>query len=478
MGITMVDWSEALGDNMESAEKMKYNTSNVSRTLKYKIIKQTLVNSPPTWLTFSLLGVTEFGFVNNEVRRQCWSKLLSKQFTKAKKGKNMNQDTTKIKIIKPEEHSDYKQVELDTNRSFGYIENSNLKSQLKDTLQTVIMGVLIECPGLCYYQGYHDIAAVFVMVFYDTKLVTQDIEKMISLLKIFTLIYLRDFMMDSLDFAIDQIKVIPQIVSQSDKKLVNKLKLDKQDPLFAISSILTLYSHHFKPQLETDELEFNLIYEIFDLIIATQSMMLPLVMYSKFLLINKELLYKEYELNLVHFDNLTDLVHVIVQKIIMTSLTMGDDLNVCKQWNLILNEVRLDFLENRIKIPSLKKFVNKYSPLLTTTSNVNLKTLQLTKYNEEELKDMLTKASSLNSVRKNLNGLEIKKLYRQQNYPFLLQMIENKFITMSPFVKLSMIVGILAVIIRFMDKDNRLFYKLQTALIPYFLSKLKAILKR
>lgn len=472
----MKGWSETLGQ-VESTENTKYNTTNVARTLKYKIIKQALAKSPPAWLTFSLLGITEFGFVNNEVRRQCWSILLNNQFTKMKKHKNMNRDS-KGNITKPEEHSDYKQVELDTNRSFGYIKDPVLKSKLKKILQTVIMGVLTENPGLSYYQGYHDIAAVFVMVFYDTESATQNIEKMISLLKFFTLIYLRDFMMDSLDFAIDQIKVIPQIVSQSDKKLVDKLKLDKQDPLFAISSVLTLYSHHFKPQLETDELEFNLIYEIFDLIIATQSMMLPLVMYSKFLLINKELLYKEYELNLANFDNMTDLVHVIVQKIIMTSLTMGDDLNVCKQWNLILNQVRSDFLENKIKIPSLKKSLNKYSPLLTTTSNVNLKTLQLTTYKEEELKYLLAKASSLNAVRKNMNGPEINKLYKQQNYPFLLQKIENKYTAMSPLVKMSMLVGIMTVIIRFMDKDNRLFYRLQTALIPYFLSKLKGILNK
>lgn len=473
MGTTWLDTE--IPSLSQYRDSIEYNTTNVARNLKYRIIKQKLLDPHPTWLTVSLLGITEYGFVNNELRRQCWSVLLNNQFTRGKKTKNKKIDIKdKICLLQPEVHNDYNQVQLDTNRSFGYIKDPNVKARLKETLQTVIMGVLTKNPGLSYYQGYHDIASVFVMVFYDEKAINQNTDEMISLLHIFTLLYLRDFMMDSLDFAIDQIKVIPQIISKSDKRLVNKLKLDKQDPLFAISSILTLYSHHFKPQLETAELEFDLIYEIFDLIIATQSMMLPLVMYSKFLLLNKELLYKEYELNLVNFENLNDLVHVIVQKIIMTSLTMGDDLNVCRQWYSILNEVRLDFMKNKVKVPSLKRSVNKYSPLLTTTANVNLNTLELTTYKEEDLQKLLKKAISLNVVRKNMNGPDINKLYRQQNYPFLIQMMENKYRKMPPLVKMSIIVGIMAMIIRVMDKENRLFYRFETVIIPYFLSTLKS----
>ena len=131
-------------------------------------------------------------------------------------------------------------------------------------------------------------------------------------------------------------------------------------------------------------------------------------------------------------------------------------------------------MKNKVKVPSLKRSVNKYSPLLTTTANVNLNTLELTTYKEEDLQKLLKKAISLNVVRKNMNGPDINKLYRQQNYPFLIQMMENKYRKMPPLVKMSIIIGIMAMIIRVMDKENRLFYRFETVIIPYFLSTLKS----
>lgn len=448
---------------------------DIARILKSKIIRQKLDrNSSSSWLTFSLLGATEFGFVDNQLRRQCWTRLLNKQMVG-------NRDTRgEMKLIDPDDESlpkDANQVHLDVKRSFGYLKDTEQKVELKKVLEYVIINVLRRNPALRYYQGYHDIASVFVMVFNDNQNILSNLNEIIRLLEVFTLIYLRDFMMDSLSFAIDQIKIIPLLLMKHNKTLVHKLKLHQQDPFFAISSILTLYSHHFKPHVNSAE--NPLIYEIFDLIISTQSMVLPLEMYCKFLLLNKDALYKEYEFNSPHFDNTNDLVHVTVQKVIVSSLvTSGDDnMTICQQWWDILREVRNDFVNNKIKIPSLKKHVNKYSPLVTTATNTCLKSFHLHEYQEDELRRLLSQAIKLNRIRKSMsNGEQINKLYRQQNYPFLVKILEDKCSSLTPLMRVSVMIGILALLIRIMDKDQRTLHRVQNIMYGYLASTLGRIL--
>ena len=467
-------------DHFEST--IESNRMRTAKTLKSKIILEkfnsiaTKNSSQLENLTLSVLGNTVFGFVNNSVRRKCWIHLLTNQIERVRREENdLVKSETNTSV-----HKDENQVKLDTDRSFGYIEDSTVKDKLKQILYDVIIGVLKRNPQLNYYQGYHDVASIFVMIYYEDIAKNEykkQINEMISILEIFTLLYLRDFMMDSLDFTIDQLKIVTQILMQMDKKFVNKLKLDKQEPFYMISSILTIYSHHFKPKVNQNyKNEFNLIYEIFDMVICSQSMILPLIMYSKFLLNSKELLLKEYETNLEHFNNINDLIHATIQKVIVKSFQDTEkDKSHLKQWYIILNDVRFNFINNKIKIPSLKEKINKYSPLLTTATNYNLKHFQFKTYDEVYLNSLMDKGMKLNQIRQHMDERQTKKLYRQQNYPFLLKALEDQYMNIPPLIKISVCIALLAIFIKYscQDKSGFIFKIYHNMLLQKILPKMK-----
>lgn len=326
-------------------------------------------------------------------------------------------------------HIDETQCQLDVNRSFGFIEENDVKQQLR----AVLMGIMVEFfrkyPELRYYQGYHDIVAVFVMVFiYDEEaktLITSRVpkrdeygkSKLFQCVEIFSLMYLRDFMMDSLDFPIDQLSVISYLVRERDEALYKRLNLGKMKPLFAISSILTIYSHDLKPT--PSDCTGSLIYEIFDLVISTNSMLVPLTIYSQFIVDNSEDLQRQYRMNIENFDNEVDLVHAIVQKVLLLNSTQSEDSEKKRSWELLLNEVRKHTTFNRKTYKTVSKLVNKGSPLITTASGRPVAKV----YDSNDIHELIQKQLQINAERANNPSPEVsfirmisKRLPRKEGF--------------------------------------------------------------
>ncbi|KAK5187961.1 GTPase-activating protein gyp8, partial [Cryomyces antarcticus] len=64
-------------------------------------------------------------------------------------------------------HKDEDQVRLDVNRSFVYYPSNESEKQIdhrKQELSNLITEVLRRHPSLCYFQGYHDIVQVLLLV--------------------------------------------------------------------------------------------------------------------------------------------------------------------------------------------------------------------------------------------------------------------------------------------------------------------------
>lgn len=269
--------------------------------------------------------------INQKVRSEQWFQTLEVQLP----------IHSEISIT---DHPDEKQVELDVHRSFGYIVSKNTKVKFQTVLYESIMSVLCKYSTLHYYQGYHDIAAVFVQVFKN------DINHLQIALERFTLLYLRDFMTTNMQYTIDQLQLIPILVSQYDNKgkLSDRLKI--LEPNFALSSILTIFSHQLKTNDET-------IFQIFDLVIATQSMWVPLLIYAQLIIFYEDQIIADVNKEKANFDNLNDLWHVVLQK------TLLDD-HKPEVWSQILERVSYE-IRKGIKLPKCK-FINNKSPLLTT----------------------------------------------------------------------------------------------------------------
>ena len=103
---------------------------------------------------------------------------------------------------------------------------------------------------LSYFQGFHDIVQVFLLV-----LGVDQAPKAVAHL---SLLRIRDFMLPSLSASIAQLDLLPAILYAADRKLC--IHLSQTQPFFALSATLTLYAHDIQ--------EYGDIARLFDLLIA------------------------------------------------------------------------------------------------------------------------------------------------------------------------------------------------------------------
>lgn len=107
---------------------------------------------------------------------------------------------------------------------------------------------------LCYFQGYHDIVQVLLLVLGADAAVPA--ARRLSLLRI------RDFMLPTMAGAISHLTLLPAILSAADQTLYEHLS--QTAPFyFALPATLTLYAHDIQ--------EYGDIARLFDFLLANQA---------------------------------------------------------------------------------------------------------------------------------------------------------------------------------------------------------------
>ncbi|SCU79058.1 LAME_0A07030g1_1 [Lachancea meyersii CBS 8951] len=452
----LVNDHEFLGESVLDEKSVLYFREDERLSLKSQNISSAMVQDDLDALLS--LGKSKDGFVKHKLRRPVWLKILKNRLSLdhySEQGKDG------AELAK---HSDEHQVSLDVRRSFGDIHDSAAKTFLRQALEQTVVRVLRTFPLLNYYQGYHDVVAVFVLVFMhthktedevdlsdsttsgtpssessehhetlssssistklsDDSVLFIDSEQLFESVAIFTLLYLRDFMMNSLTFTIDQLALIPIIVKKNDPIFHKTFQLHEIDPFFALSSVLTLFSHDLRPQSNES---LSIVFQIFDLVIASNSMLVPLTIYSNLLLAKKEDLLTRLHENLENFDNDTDLIHGVIQQ----EMIVGSSIRL---WNEVLEATRASADTISVEV---KKTVNKYSVLLTdsqTPVSVDDTLNWLTK--EIRLNELRLALGHRNSSAKNTPSKTSKwKAMPNRRGPFL--------------VRMSLIVGIAAILLK------------------------------
>lgn len=120
------------------------------------------------------------------------------------------------------------------------------RTELFDLIATVLR----RNPMLHYFQGYHDIAQVFLLVLgKDGALPTV---ARVSLLRV------RDYMLSNLNPGLKQLHLIPAILKSADPELAAHLEGTR--PYFALSAVLTLYAHDIQ--------DYSVIARLYDFILA------------------------------------------------------------------------------------------------------------------------------------------------------------------------------------------------------------------
>jgi TBC1 domain family member 20 len=226
------------------------------------------------------LATTTDGLVNDEIRQIAWPILLGPSNAEFKDEKE-----TPWEDLSP--HRDEYQVQLDVDRSFVYYPDHDTPKQLdarKKQLSDVIVEVLRRHPFLCYFQGFHDIVQVVLLVLGPSQ--STAAVRRLSILRI------RDFMLPNISGAISHLHLLPAILYAADPVLYKHLP---SNTFFAISAILTLYAHDIQ--------EYSDIARLFDFLLAREAVT-SIYLFAAIVLSRKDELLEldpEEEKDMLHF---------------------------------------------------------------------------------------------------------------------------------------------------------------------------------
>lgn len=151
--------------NAKHLTKCFYHThtdpENAEEQKKRKEIENALNNKNTSLNVWQNFAISEYGLINDDLRRKVWPLLVGIDPTKVEPAPTLNELKT---------HPEYNQVILDVNRSLKRFPPGIPYEQriaLQDQLTVLILRVIIKYPHLKYYQGYHDVAVTFLLVVGD-----------------------------------------------------------------------------------------------------------------------------------------------------------------------------------------------------------------------------------------------------------------------------------------------------------------------
>ncbi|KAI9760407.1 MAG: hypothetical protein M4579_001703 [Chaenotheca gracillima] len=196
------------------------------------------------------LATAEHGLIEDQVRRKAWPILLGADPQRDRDGEKLGD----WRILP--RHRDEDQVRLDVDRSFIYYPNDLSPEELsrrKEQLSELITQVLRQNAYLSYFQGYHDICQVFLLVLGP--------EASVSAVERISVLRIRDYMLPSLSPALSHLQLLPSILNAEDPKLC--AHLSQTQPFFALAATLTLYAHDIQ--------EYGDIARLFDVLLAREA---------------------------------------------------------------------------------------------------------------------------------------------------------------------------------------------------------------
>ncbi|OAG00978.1 uncharacterized protein CC84DRAFT_1101096 [Paraphaeosphaeria sporulosa] len=225
------------------------------------------------------LATSIHGLVSDDLRRVAWPILLGSIPAKHEQAPWKELPT----------HPDEGQVALDVHRAFVYYPKNGMNTQtpggvvqfqprtesekhldrLKEELSDIIVEILRRHPTLNYFQGYHDIVQVFLLV-----LGPHDAPAAVARL---SLLRIRDFMLSTLDPAIAHLSLLKPILETADPELYAHLPTSQ--PSFALADTLTMFAHHIQ--------EYRDIARVFDFFLARHTVM-PIYFFAGVVLSRRE----------------------------------------------------------------------------------------------------------------------------------------------------------------------------------------------
>lgn len=216
---------------------------------KIRAINAALDSDPVNVEALRKIAISE-GLVNDGLRCKVWPKLLAVD----------SKDVVPLKEESIFQHKDVDQVAKDIDRSLWRftIGQAYLRRTKRQQLSRIVNAILSRNPELHYYQGYHDIASIFLLVA-GTE------EAAYAMLDRLSKNHIRYALNSSLDSTRKILELLFPIIAFADEELYNYFRHSQVEPFFALSWVLTWFSHGFD--------DLPLITRLFDLFIASHPLM-------------------------------------------------------------------------------------------------------------------------------------------------------------------------------------------------------------
>ncbi|KAI8342071.1 rab-GTPase-TBC domain-containing protein [Chlamydoabsidia padenii] len=249
-----------LKKNLALGVKMSLAKS-VLRAQRLDLIRQAILHHDFT--TLKKMAREPEGFVHDELRRWIWPILL-----RTHHGSYIDEKGSANDIADPI------QIYKDVERSLYYYPQDItpiLKAHKQQELHSMLVEILWRNPRLKYYQGFHDICTVFLLVL-GKKAAIPAAENV-------ALFFTRYAMLDSFDPISKQLRLMMSIIEYEDLELMAFMERYNVMPFYALSWVLTWFSH--------DLTDLRKITRLFDLFIAS-SVMMPLYVASAITLLRKD----------------------------------------------------------------------------------------------------------------------------------------------------------------------------------------------
>eukprot|EP00042_Codosiga_hollandica_P043954 m.424970 g.424970 ORF g.424970 m.424970 type:complete len:361 (+) comp56680_c0_seq17:3-1085(+) len=158
------------------------------------------------------------------------------------------------------EHPEYNQVELDVARSlwkWPTDANATERKDLREQLSQIIHAILIRHPDLHYYQGFHDVVSVLLLVVGD--------EAAFHMTEALVIAHFRDCMGANLSGVVAQLDLIFPLLAAVDAELAAFIRRSEVPPHFALSWVMTWFSHDLE--------DFAVAQLVFDFCLASHPLM-------------------------------------------------------------------------------------------------------------------------------------------------------------------------------------------------------------
>ncbi|KAH3767643.1 threonine dehydrogenase [Pelomyxa schiedti] len=236
----------------------------LQRHRKIKSINSYL-SQPKALPALRALALTKGGFVSCQIRKLAWSRLLYID----------RYNLTNYNKASRFDHPFVDQIQKDVDRALWNPAIHKSRTTKVVELSSMLNTILTKHQDLHYFQGYHDIATVFLLVC-GPKLG-------MALLETLSTTKLRAWLSPTLQPIQSMLELLPVVLRHADPQVADFIEHAETPPYFALEWMLTWFSHTYD--------SISVLSRIFDVFIASDSTM-PLYMCASFVIQLRERLLK------------------------------------------------------------------------------------------------------------------------------------------------------------------------------------------